>query len=308
MGNPTVTPLVENYHDGGFMVSEANGHISRDTIVLTGGANVLPGTILGLLTAGAAAVAAALGANTGNGTFGAITTVAQPTMIGDYKVLFTGATTFNVTAPNGAVAAGVTGTPFNNLGVVFTITAGGTPFIAGDSFTVTAAPTVGAPTVTSAAGANTGNGTLGTLSAKGYAPLAGAYTVEFNDATHFVLNDPLGSQVGHGTTGVAFAAGGLGFTITAGGTAFVAGDSFTVTVAAGSNKMKPWDPANADGSQVAAAILFNGKNVTSSDKPAVVISRHAEVNTVELIYPSGVSAVQLASALAQLKSQGILAR
>lgn len=309
MGNPTVTPLVENYHDGGFMVSEANGHISRDSIVLTGAANVLPGTLLGQLTAGAAAVAAALGTNTGNGTFGTITPVSQPTMIGVYNILFTAATTFNVTAPNGAVAAGTTGVAFSNLGVVFTITAGGTPFVAGDSFTVTASQTVGNPTVVSAAGGtNTGNGTLGTLSAKGYAPSVGAYTVEFNDATHYVVNDPLGSEVGHGTTGVAFAAGGLGFTITAGGTAFVAGDSFTVTVAAGTNKMKPWDPANADGSQFVAGILFNGKNVTSGDKPALAITRHAEVNASELIYPTGTSAAQVASALAQLKSLGILAR
>jgi hypothetical protein len=308
MGNPTVTPLVENYHDGGFMVSEANGHISRDSIVLTGGANVLPGTVLGQVTTGASAAAAALGTNTGNGTFGAITPVAQPTMIGVYSIAFTGATTFVVTAPDGATSPGTTGVAFSALGIVFTITAGGTAFVAGDSFTVTATQTIGNPTVVSAAGANTGNGTLGTLTAKGYAPSLGAYGVEFDDATHFVVMDPLGAEVGHGTTGVAFVAGGLGFTITAGGTAFVPGDSFVITVSAGSGKWKPWDPANADGSQAVAGILFNGKNVTSADKSAVAITRQAEVNASELIYPAGMNAAQIASAAAQLKSLGILAR
>lgn len=54
-GNPTVTPFVEGRHDGGFIVSEANGHQSRDTITLTGGAGgagiVAPGTVLGFITA-----------------------------------------------------------------------------------------------------------------------------------------------------------------------------------------------------------------------------------------------------------------
>jgi hypothetical protein len=50
-GNPTVTPLVENWHDGGFIVSEANGHLSRDGITLTGGAFIMAGTVLGLVTA-----------------------------------------------------------------------------------------------------------------------------------------------------------------------------------------------------------------------------------------------------------------
>jgi hypothetical protein len=51
MGNPTVTPLQEAWHDGGFIVSEANGHRSRDTVTLTGAAKVLAGTVLGVVTA-----------------------------------------------------------------------------------------------------------------------------------------------------------------------------------------------------------------------------------------------------------------
>lgn len=51
MGNPTVTPLQEQWHNGGFIVSEANGHQSRDTVTLTGGTKVLAGTVLGMVTA-----------------------------------------------------------------------------------------------------------------------------------------------------------------------------------------------------------------------------------------------------------------
>jgi hypothetical protein len=34
MGNPTVTPLQEAFHEGGFIVSLANGHRSFDQITL----------------------------------------------------------------------------------------------------------------------------------------------------------------------------------------------------------------------------------------------------------------------------------
>lgn len=310
MGNPTVTPLVEERHNGGFLVSESNGHRSIDQGILTGGARLIAGTVLGAVTASlVGTAAAALGANTGNGTIGTVTPQAAPeTMIGAYSVLMTGATTFVVTAPDGQTATGTTGVAFSALGIGFTITAGGTPFVAGDTFTVTATATQGNPTVTSAAGTNTGNGTLGSLTAVGYAAQVGVYAVEFDDATHYVVTAPNGQEVGHGTTGVAFKAGGLSFTITAGGTAFLPGDSFTITVQPGSGSFKAWDPANVDGSQIVAGILYATKDVTAADKPCAVVRRAAEVNQSELIFPTGSSAAVIASAVAQLAAIGIICR
>ncbi|MGF6792766.1 head decoration protein [Paraburkholderia sp. 35.1] len=49
MSTPTV--LSEQWHDGGFVVSEANGHRSRDQVTLSGGTKVYAGTVLGHLTA-----------------------------------------------------------------------------------------------------------------------------------------------------------------------------------------------------------------------------------------------------------------
>jgi hypothetical protein len=216
MGNPTVTPLQEAWHDGGFIVSEANGHISRDTVALTGGVLIQAGTVLGQQTVGATAVAAALGTNAGNGTFGAI-------------------------------AVGVGAVP-------------------------------------------------------------GVYTVEFNDATHYVVNDPLGSEVGHGTTGVAFSAGGLAFTITAGGTAFVAADSFTVTPAAGTGKFAPLNVAATNGSAVAAGVLFGARDTTTADKKGIAIVRSAELNASELTWPTGATTPQIAAGTAQLRALGIILR
>ena len=309
MANPTVTPLVEDFHDGGFIVNPATGHYNVDQVVLTGGVKVKAGTVLGTANAGSTAAAAALGTNVGNGTFGTITPQAYPaTMIGVYSILFTAATAFTVTAPNGLTAAGTTGVAFSALGIGFTITAGGTAFVANDTFTVTATATVGNPTVTSAAGANTGNGTLGTLTAAGYAAKAGIYTLELDSPTGYIVADPTGQQVGHGTTGVAFKAGGLAFTLTAGGTAFAAGDSFVITVAAGSGKFKSWDPASVDGSQVVSGILVYTKDATLADKPATAWARLGEVNTSELLWPSGANAATIAAGVAGLKSIGIIPR
>lgn len=309
MGNPTYTPFQENWHNGGFLVSQANGHQSIEQGVLTGGVKVLAGTVLGSVLSALTAVAAALGSNTGNGTFGPVTVQAAPaTMIGTYSVALTSATAFSVTAPDGQTAVGAVGSAFSGLGIGFTITAGGTPFVSGDTFALTTSPTPGNPTITSAAGTNTGNGTVGSLSVQGYAAKVGVYSVEFDDATHFVMSDPTGAEVGHGTTGTVFKAGGLAFTITAGGTAFAPGDSFSVTVAAGSGKYKPFDPANVDGSQVPSAILFASKDVTIADKPCAVVVRLAEVNASELVWPMGMSGPAIAAALAQLKALTIIPR
>lgn len=309
MGNPTYTPFQENWHNGGFLVSQANGHQSIEQGTLTGGVKVLAGTVLGTVLSALTAVAAALGTNTGNGTFGPITPQAAPApMIGTYSVALTSASAFSVTAPDGQTATGTVGSAFSGLGVGFTITAGATPFVAGDTFALVTTATPGNPTIASSAGTNTGNGTIGTLSVQGYAAKAGVYSVEFDDATHFVVSDPTGAEIGHGTTGAVFKAGGLSFTITAGGTAFVPSDSFTITVAAGSSKYKPFDPANVDGSQIPSAILFASKDVTNMDKPCAVVVRLAEVNASELVWPTGMGAAAIAAALAQLKALTIIPR
>jgi hypothetical protein len=80
-------------------------------------------------------------------------------------------------------------------------------------------------------GGNTGNGTVSagpTINAT--VGMNGVYQVRFSDATHFTVVDPNGKQLADGQTAVAYSDAGLGFAITAGGTAFVAGDGFDMTV------------------------------------------------------------------------------
>jgi len=85
-------------------------------------------------------------------------------------------------------------------------------------------------TAASAPGANTGNGTMSAPTVTAGVAQNGAYTVKFTAATVFSVFDANGRELLPGNTGAAYSDGGIGFTITAGGTAFVAGDSFTVTV------------------------------------------------------------------------------
>lgn len=171
-------------------------------------------------------------------------------------------------------------------------------------------PSTGAPTYNgTVTPANTGNFTCGAITESAGA-IVGAYRGEFIAATVYEMFDPNGLFLGEGNTGVAFSGGGLGFTITAGGTAAVAGDNFTITVAANANQGKYalMDPAAKDGSQVAVAVLFADALAGSADVKAAIIARNAEVNSSELVWKSGTTTPQQTAAIAQLKAVGILAR
>lgn len=120
------------------------GHLNLVTQpILVGGAQILPrGTVLGQVTSLSNAVSAA-GTNTGNGTVGSITT-GNGVKQGAYALVATSATTFSVTDPTGAALPNATaGTAYSNSGIGFTITAGGTAFVAGDSFTLNVMDAIG---------------------------------------------------------------------------------------------------------------------------------------------------------------------
>ncbi len=171
-------------------------------------------------------------------------------------------------------------------------------------------------TVTAAAksGGNTGTGTCTALSAgnkaqvgvyKAIAVLAGTNAATFN------LYDPNGRLIdqkqfsGSGATAV-FANDQIGATITDGGTDFIVGDEFDITVPAGSGSYAPLNLSGADGTQVAAAVLYARAFVaadTSDDGSAII--RDALVMSDTLIWPSGATATQIANATAQLAAQRI---
>ncbi|KUR80763.1 head decoration protein [Novosphingobium sp. FSW06-99] len=159
-----------------------------------------------------------------------------------------------------------------------------------------------------ALGTNTGNGTFGAITVGSQAAL-GNYSVIFEAPTEYVVLGPNGQEVGHGVTGAAFNAGGLGFTITAGGTAFVAGDSFALTVV-GTEQYAPYDPTQNNGLQNACAILGSGyKNTASAAQLAAAIVRGpCRVNVGELVWGANVTTTpQQNAAIAALSALGIQA-
>ncbi|NBW09367.1 MAG: hypothetical protein EBR82_15220 [Caulobacteraceae bacterium] len=75
---------------------------------------------------------------------------------------------------------------------------------------------------------NTGNGSITGLSQT--AAAAGEYLVRLTSATAFSVTAPGGASMAAGVVGTPYTDAGLSLTVNAGGTAFVSGDSFVVTV------------------------------------------------------------------------------
>jgi hypothetical protein len=119
------------------------------------------------------------------------------------------------------------------------------------------------PISAAAKAGNTGNGTIGTLSV-GASPKVGVYTAIATDATHFAVTDPEGNVVGTATAGSAFSTGGqIAFTITAGGTAFVAGDEFDITVSDATGGYIECVKTASDGSQNPSVILADDADASA---------------------------------------------
>jgi hypothetical protein len=157
---------------------------------------------------------------------------------------------------------------------------------------------------------NTGNGTIGSLSVQppaGSNPgaMVGAYTISFTSAIAFSVFAPDGRELLPGVVGTAYA-DEIGFRITAGGTAFAAGDGFTITVPAGSGNLVAFD-----GTGAVAGIVFNRVYVPAGGTArCTIVTRDAEVNRAELQWGSvaaGSPTIQ-ASAAAQLAAMGVIPR
>lgn len=114
---------------------------------------------------------------------------------------------------------------------------------------------IASPVVTPGAMVGTGNATGGTASATANKFLQiGTYTVNMLTATTFVVLDPQGDSIGTGATTVPFKSNGLVFTITAGGTPAVAGDTLPIVVT-GTTKYKLVETSATDGTQVPSVVV-----------------------------------------------------
>ncbi len=138
--------LTEGRHAGEFLLSEASGARSRETVTLLESQTVVPGQVLGRQTRGPAAdvsaVSAAAAGNTGDGTLTlADPAVADGAKAGVYRITCIEAAAdggaFEVEDPDGvALDIATVGVAFEGA-VKFTIADGAADFVLGDVFTVT---------------------------------------------------------------------------------------------------------------------------------------------------------------------------
>lgn len=146
----------------------------------------------------------------------------------------------------------------------------------------------GGAIVSGAKAGNTGNGVLsGVAVAAGHKP--GIYTATCiepgaNVGT-FRVEDPQGNFVGTAVVAVAFS-NQIAFTIGDGATDFVAGDGFTFTVAAGTEKFLPSVAAAVDGSEVPCAVLVDALDVTAGDKQGGIYMT-GEFNAAVVVFGAG---------------------
>ena len=169
--------------------------------------------------------------------------------------------------------------------------------------------TVGAVTGAAKAG-NTGNGTIGTLSA-----LAGARPGVYQaicieaatNAGRFQVYDPNGKPIS--TVAVAAAnAAKVAFTIADGSTDFAAGDGFDITVAAGTGDIVMYDPTVSNGADEVYGVMLI-PNAAVAGKAIVLRRGPAVVKKSQLVWAAAVNDdSKKGVGLAALTEMGILNR
>lgn len=169
----------------------------------------------------------------------------------------------------------------------------------------------GVTTAAAAGPGNTGNATIAMASpAVNSKARNGVYTGIAVDATHVRWEDPEGKEIGTSTHGAAFNKE-IKLTITAGGTANVAGDIFTVEVGVGpgDREFVAWNPNGTDGSEVVSAVALYGCTTGENETAQIAgLTRAAQVKGFALVLPEGVTAEEVAQAHAGLAELGIVVR
>jgi hypothetical protein len=171
--------------------------------------------------------------------------------------------------------------------------------------TVLGKVTIGAINGVAAAG-NTGNGALaGVAIAAAGVPKVGIYRVVCVEAAansgRFVVEDPDGVIIGQYVVAAAAFNNGIAFTIADGAADFLAGDSFLITIAAGSGKYLKSVAAAVDGSQTPIRILEQDCDATAADAEAMVY-RRGTFNDSKLVLGAGHTVASISDSL---RLQGI---
>jgi len=161
-----------------------------------------------------------------------------------------------------------------------------------------------------AVGSPVGTGAV-TVGALGADAMPGVYQLvcvaASSDAGTFNFYAPDGSLIRQITVGAGAAANTHIVITIADAQDYAVGDTYTITVTAGD--FEALDPAEDDGAQIAAGVLFGDTDATDGDVACTVVYRDAAINSGEIVWPAAVTtAAQKNAAVAQLEARGITLR
>ncbi|WP_375782901.1 head decoration protein [Bradyrhizobium sp. Pha-3] len=152
-----------------------------------------------------------------------------------------------------------------------------------------------------AGGSNAGDGAISAIS-KGANYKPGQYKILFTGATAYQVIDPLGEVVGSSASAGAFTSQDINFTFATHTNPMVAGDYFTIAIAAGTGPYKASVSGAGDGSQTPTAILADDCDPTAGDVRAGVYLA-GEFNKRAITLDASIS---IDSARSSLRSVGII--
>lgn len=302
-----------------FLLSEAPGTLSRDSVVVTSGAgSLVAGSVLGRITKrlAAAPIPAVSGSSPGNGTMTDLS-FGPDVQVGTYVLACTATAsnggTFSVTAPDGTLLPNATvGTAYKSSHLSFLLNDGSSDFTTTARFNVVVTA-AGTPAVEG----GTGTGTMSAITLGKNAQLGGYRIILRAVQTHggdFDVIAPYGRSVGRfimgTTTGAAasFTSDHINFTLTD-ATDFIVGNYFNVIVAGyAAPEATLWDPTAVNGAQEAWGILTDDCDASSAAQDAVCITRQSEVSSTKLTWKTTVTSGQKAEAYRQLAASGVIVR
>lgn len=297
--------ILQSYTLAAILKWEQENHHSREKIDVLAAQVLVPGSVLGQVRI-ATAPTSGTGVGTGNGTMTSVTS-GKNTIVGTYTATCIAvdgnASSWSVKNPNGsALPAATAGIAYTSEELNFTIADGGTDFVVGDTFTV--AVTVGGLQHRALSiGAVDGSGVASGLSFADYdASASGNRTVSYTGGgTYEILP-------GDTITGATSASTARVVSLTLATGTWAGGDAAGVLTL--DDRVGALQSENLDvgGNSNVATIGADSSAVAAADIEGVAIVRDAEIVVSELTWPSGATAAQKATALAELAALGIIVR
>lgn len=298
---------IQSYTLAAILKWEMENYHSREQITVLAAQSLSPGSVLGKVEADTApTTGTAGGGNTGNGTMTSVT-AGKFVKVGTYTITCVGLDTdggvFSVKGPDGeALPAAAVTTAYTSDQLNFTINDGGTDFAVGDVFTVAVAVGGLQYRAISPAAVDGAAKAAGLSFATYDASASGDRTVSYTSGgTYEILP---GDTITGATSGST--ARVVSLTLATG--TWAGGDAAGVLTLDDRDGALQSENLNVGGNTNVATIGGDSSAIAAADIAGVAIVREAEIVNSELTWPTGTTAAQKATALAELAAKGIIVR